>query len=142
MPHFSLPSATGVVDTRTLLGKGPMVLYFYPKDETQGCTIEACTFRDEHEAFAAAKVTIVGVSPDSIDSHRAFAERHALPFLLLSDPDRRVFDLYGVESFLGMMPGRETFVMDADGVVRHHIRSALRPKRHVREALAVARHLA
>src|SRR5262245_31784078 len=140
MPHFQLGSVTGeTVDSRTLLGRGPLVIYFYPKDDTPGCRIEACAFRDEYQDFVAAGASVVGISPDTAESHQEFARRRGLPFLLLSDPERRVFRLYGVADFLGLFPGRETFVMDPAGIVRHHVKSALRPRRHVREALAAAR---
>jgi thioredoxin-dependent peroxiredoxin len=140
MPAFELPSADGtVVRSEDLLGRGPIVLFFYPKDETPGCTAEACAFRDEYEEFLSAGAIVVGVSPDSAERHQAFAQRHRLPFLLLADPDKRVFALYGVKNFLGLVPGRETFVIDRAGIVRHHVRTSLQPVRHVREALAAVR---
>jgi peroxiredoxin Q/BCP len=140
MPQFELAAVDGsTVRSQDLLGRGPIVLYFYPKDDTPGCTVEACAFRDEYQDFLAAGAVVVGISPDTVESHREFARRRGLPFLLLSDPERRVFRRFGVTDFLGMFPGRETFVMDATGVVRHHVRSALRPRKHVREALAAVR---
>lgn len=142
MPPFALPSQDGtIVRSEDLLGRGPIVLYFYPRDHTPGCTVEACAFRDRHDDFAALGVTVLGVSPDPVDRHRRFADEHRLPFTLLSDPERRLFRLYGVRSLLGLTPGRETFVMDAGGVVRHHVRSHLFPRRHVDEALAAVRRL-
>jgi peroxiredoxin Q/BCP len=142
MPAFTLPSASGAeVSSNDLVGKGALVLYFYPKDETLGCTIESCAFRDQHADFLAAGATILGISPDSPDSHRSFAAHHKLPFTLLSDPRRSVFALFGVASdFLGLVPGRETFVVDRAGVVRHHVDSPF-PAKHVREALATVRGL-
>lgn len=148
MPHFELPATTGeVVRTAELIGRGPIVLYFYPRDETLGCTIESCAFRDQHAAFVEAGAIVLGVSPDSVDSHRQFQSHHGLPFTLLSDPDRRVFRLYGVRDLLGFLPllpstpGRETFVSDREGMIRHHLRANLQPRKHVLEALAAVRRL-
>jgi peroxiredoxin Q/BCP len=143
MPAFELASATGeIVRSADLVGRGPLVIYFYPKDETLGCTIESCAFRDRHPEFLAAGATVLGVSPDSPESHRRFASRHGLPFTLLSDPERRVFRLFGVADVFGLAPGRETFVVDAAGVVRHHVRANFQPRKHVARALEAVRRLA
>lgn len=144
MPRFELPSTQGgVVRAADLIGRGPIVLYFYPKDETLGCTIEACAFRDIYAEFVAAGATVLGISPDSPESHRGFVAHHQLPFTLLSDPDRQVFRLYGVRDAIPrLVPGRETFVADKDGIIRHHLRANLSPKKHVEQALAVVRELA
>lgn len=101
-----------------------VVLYFYPKDNTPGCTREACAFRDTYESFARCGAVVVGISPDSVRSHQRFKERHGLPFLLLSDPGGRIAQLYGVwqerqlagHRFLGVV--RSTFVIDPEGIVR------------------------
>jgi len=135
-PDFTLPDQTGTpVRLRDLLGRTTVVLYFYPKDQTPGCTTEARAFRDSYAAFAEAGAEVVGISSDSVASHRRFAAKEALPFLLLSDRGGAVRDLYGVEKTLGILPGRVTFVIDTAGVVRHVYSSQLRAARHTREAL-------
>jgi len=137
-PDFTLPDQTGTpVRLRDLVGRKTVVLYFYPKDETPGCTIEARAFRDSYEQFNARDAEVVGVSSDSVRSHRRFAQRHKLPFLLLSDADGVVRRSYGVEKTLGLLPGRVTYVIDQTGVVRHVYSSQLRATRHPREALTV-----
>ncbi|HVH68775.1 MAG TPA: peroxiredoxin [Gemmatimonadales bacterium] len=141
-PDFTLLDQTGTpVRLRDLLGNKTVVLYFYPKDRTPGCTIEARAFRDSYDAFAEAGAEVVGVSSDSVASHRRFARRHDLPFLLLSDRGGLVRELYGVEQTLGLLPGRATFVIDPAGVVRHIYSSQLRVLRHSRESLDVVRAL-
>jgi peroxiredoxin Q/BCP len=141
-PDFSLPDQTGTpVRLRDLVGRKTLVLYFYPKDETPGCTIEARAFRDSYDAFATAGAEVVGVSSDSVASHRRFAQRHELPFLLLSDKGGHVRNLYGVEQTLGILPGRVTFVIDTAGIVRHIYSSQLRVTRHSRESLDAVRAL-
>ncbi|HYL22528.1 MAG TPA: peroxiredoxin [Gemmatimonadales bacterium] len=135
-PDFTLPDQTGTpVRLRDLLGRTTVVLYFYPKDQTPGCTIEARAFRDSYGSFAEAGAEVVGISSDSVASHRRFATKEALPFLLLSDRGGAVRELYGVENTLGILPGRVTFVIDTAGVVRHVYSSQLRATRHTREAL-------
>lgn len=118
-----------------------MVLYFYPADETYGCTKEACGFRDEYESFVDEGAMVVGVSPDSLESHRRFADHHRLPFSLLSDPDGALRNKYGVGRTLGLIPGRVSFVIDRQGVIRHVFDSQLRARQHVGEALGVVRRL-
>jgi len=141
-PDFTLPDQTGTpVRLRDRLGRKNVVLYFYPKDQTPGCTIEAKAFRDSYDAFTAAGAEVIGVSADSVASHRRFVASHGLPFLLLSDRDGEVRERYGVEKTLGLVPGRVTYVIDRNGVVRHVYSSQLRVKRHTRESLAVARSL-
>src|SRR5579872_4220369 len=96
-PDFTLPSATGEsVSLESFIGKKNIVLYFYPKDNTGGCTAEACSFRDSYEVFKDAGAEVIGVSSDSADSHERFAAKHRLPFILLSDKDKAVRKLYGV----------------------------------------------
>lgn len=119
-----------------------VVLYFYPKDETPGCTVEACGFRDAYESFVNAGAVIIGVSRDAPSSHRTFADQHRLPFHLLSDESGELRRLYQVRPTLGVLPGRETFVIDREGVVRHVFRSQLHHRKHVKEALAAVQALA
>ena len=116
-PDFVLNDADGqTFRLSEHLGKQPVVLFFYPKDFTPGCTAEACSFRDSYEDFVDAGALVVGVSSDSERMHRSFASRLRLPFLLLSDPKGEVSRLYGVRKrFLGLLPGRETFVFDRAG---------------------------
>jgi len=135
-PDFSLPSQSGEqVRLHHVLGRGPVVLYFYPKDETPGCTAEACSFRDSYQAFRDAGAEVIGVSSDSTDAHERFASRHQLPFILLADRGGEVRKRYGVRPTLGILPGRVTFVIDGQGVVRHVFSSQTNMQRHVDEAL-------
>ncbi|HEY6159136.1 MAG TPA: peroxiredoxin [Gemmatimonadales bacterium] len=141
-PDFTLLDQTGTpVRLRDLVGRKTVVLYFYPKDQTPGCTVEARAFRDSYDAFTAADAEVIGVSGDSVRSHRRFAASQGLPFLLLSDRDGKVRELYGVEKTLGLLPGRVTYVIDREGLVRHIYSSQLRVTRHSRESLTVARAL-
>ncbi len=137
-PDFRLQSGDGgQVSLFDFKGRKNVVLYFYPRDETRGCTAEACSFRDSYEVFKDAGAEVIGISSDSPESHRSFAAHHRLPFILLSDIDTRVRKLYGVPSSLGLVPGRVTYVIDKDGIVRHVFNSQLQPSRHVDEALRV-----
>jgi thioredoxin-dependent peroxiredoxin len=142
-PDFDLPSTTGEnVKLSSFAGKKAVVLFFYPKDESYGCTAEACDFRDNHGAFAKAGAEVLGVSADSIASHKKFQDKNSLPMTLLSDPDNRVRDEYGVKATLGLLPGRVTFVIDREGVVRYVYDSQLRFTRHVQKALEIVKGLA
>jgi peroxiredoxin Q/BCP len=135
-PDFALPSQTGeTVNLKDLLGRKEVVLYFYPKDNTSGCTAEACAFRDSYEVFKERGAEVVGVSSDSVDSHEGFASRNNLPFILLSDEGGKVRNLYGASSTFGLIPGRVTYIIDKRGVVRHIFASQLNPKKHIGEAL-------
>ncbi|MEZ4453728.1 MAG: peroxiredoxin [Nannocystaceae bacterium] len=141
-PEFSLLDQDGnSVTLAALRVRGPVVVYFYPKDETPGCTAEACSFRDHYAAFTDAGAQVVGISSDTVDSHKAFAEHHRLPFVLLSDPGGQVRKRFGVPKTLGLLDGRVTYVIDRGGVVRHVFSSQLRAKRHIQEALAVVQSL-
>lgn len=140
-PDFALPDREGrTVRLGDYRGR-PVVLYFYPKDDTPGCTKEACTFRDQYEDFKAAGAEVVGVSSDSGESHAKFASKYRLPFVLLSDRDGTVRAQYGVKPTLGLLPGRVTFVIDRDGVVRHLFNSQLQATQHVAEAIRALRAL-
>jgi peroxiredoxin Q/BCP len=137
-PDFTLLDQSGSpVSLADLLREHVVVLYFYPKDETLGCTKEACAFRDSYEVFTEAGAQVVGVSDDSVDSHASFAGHHRLPFVLLSDPGGTVRTTYGVTpSLFGVLAGRVTFVIDRQGVVRHVFSSVSRIGQHVEGALA------
>jgi peroxiredoxin Q/BCP len=138
-PDFTLPDATGKDVSLAAFRGRPVVLYFYPKDDTPGCTKEACSFRDQYEDFREVGAEVVGVSSDSSEAHKKFASRYKLPFTLLADRGGQVRKLYGVPATLGLLPGRVTFVIDAGGVVRHVFNSQLDATRHVAEALGVLR---
>jgi peroxiredoxin Q/BCP len=135
-PDFTLPAhAGGKVRLRDLLGRKAIVLFFYPKDESPGCTAEACAFRDSYAAFTDAGAEVVGISGDSVRAHRRFAAAHRLPFILLSDRDGAVRRAYGAERLLGLWRSRITFVIDRGGIVRHVFESQIAAVRHVAEAL-------
>jgi peroxiredoxin Q/BCP len=135
-PDFELRDQNGqTVVLSGLLAEGPLVLFFYPKDDTTGCTKEACRFRDDYAKFLAAGAQVVGISSEGRESHARFAAKYALPYTLLSDPGGRVRKLYGAASLFGLMPGRATFVIDRQGVVRHVFSSQTRFEEHVEEAL-------
>ena len=119
-----------------------IVLYFYPKDETPGCTAQACGFRDRYEDFLDLGAVVIGVSSDAEASHTSFASHHDLPFHLLSDSDGELRRAYGVKRSLGILPGRVTFIIDGSGVVRHRFESQLRVNRHIDGALEIVRALA
>ncbi len=133
-PDFELPSSQGGnVRLSDFRGKKHVVVYFYPKDETPGCTAEACSFRDSYEDFTAAGAEVIGISSDSAASHERFASRHRLPFHLLSDQGGKVRAAWGVKSTLGLLPGRVTFLIDKAGIVRHVFSSQLNPLKHISE---------
>lgn len=135
-PDFELPDQQGNrVRLSDYRGKRAVVVYFYPKDDTTGCTAEACAFRDETPAFQAAGAEIIGISDDSSESHTRFAAKYSLPFTLLSDKGGRVRKLFGVTRTFGIIPGRVTFVIDREGVVRHVYSSQVAFQQHVKEAL-------
>ena len=135
-PDFTLLDQRGKpVRLHQLTETRNVALYFYPKDATPGCTLEARAFRDAYDVFVAADTEVVGVSSDSVKSHERFAANERLPFLLLSDKNGAVRELYGVERTLGILPGRVTYVIGKGGVVRHVYSSQLRATQHTREAL-------
>jgi peroxiredoxin Q/BCP len=136
-PDFELPDQQGkTVRLIQFRGKSPVVVFFYPKDDTSGCTAEACGFRDDFEKFLAAGAEVIGISDDSTESHGRFVSKYKLPFTLLSDKGGLVRKLYGVKKTFGVIPGRVTFVIDREGVIRHWFSSQSKPTRHVEEALA------
>lgn len=140
-PDFTLKSQTGeTVSLKDFAGK-PVIVYFYPKDDTPGCTAEACAFRDSYQVFQEAGATVIGISSDSTDAHQKFSSKYQLPFLLLSDQGNRVRKAFGVPATLGLLPGRVTYVIDQAGVVRHVFNSQFNFKGHVEEALRVVKEL-
>lgn len=135
-PDFTAPTGGGgTLHLADLLGKKPVVLYFYPKDDTPGCTAEACGFRDRRAEFGDAGAEVVGVSGDSVASHDRFADKYSLPFTLVSDGEGTVRRLYGVAPD-GPLPKRSTFVIDASGTVRGVFSSLESATLHVDRALA------
>ena len=122
-------------------GKKAVVVFFYPKDGTPGCTKEACAFRDAYEDFVEAGAVVIGVSSDSEARHQAFASTHQLPFVLASDKDARARRAFGVPKSMGLFPGRVTYVIDQEGIVRHIFNSQSAADRHVEEALGSIRKL-
>jgi peroxiredoxin Q/BCP len=141
---FTLPTQkTGeLFHLQDLLGKSFLVLYFYPKSNTAGCTAEACSFRDSYEVFKQAGAEVIGVSSDSEETQQQFASKHKLPFILLSDKGGTLRKLYGVPTTLGILPGRVTYVIDKEGIVRHIFSDQLNATRHIDEALKVVQEIA
>ena len=141
-PSFSLKETSGkIFHFKKILGTQPVVLFFYPKDGTWICTAEACSFRDHYEDFLEAGAVVIGISADPPQSHKQFAHRHQLPFTLLSDPEGKVRDLYGIQSTWGLIPGRVTFVIDQEGTIRHIFDSPFSAHPHVQQALKILKTL-
>lgn len=141
-PDFTLPTATGdAVRLGDFLGKSEVVLFFYPKDSSLVCTAEACAFRDAYADFTDLGAEVFGISADSPASHQAFSSRRRLPYHLLSDADGSVRSLYGVPRTFGFIPGRVTYVIDRQGIVRHIVSSQFQPGKHVDEALGAVKAL-
>ncbi len=143
IPAFTLPDQNGsMFNIGSLIGKKNMVIYFYPKDDSPGCTAEACAFRDQYEVFTAADAEIIGISSQSVKSHKAFAEKHRLSFTLLSDEGNKIRKLFGVPTnLLGLLPGRVTYVADKSGKVIYTFNSQLQTEKHVDEALRILKEL-
>lgn len=137
IPMFNLKDQYGKdFFSKDYVGKTAMVIYFYPKDDTPGCTKEACKFRDTHEEFKKLNVKIIGISGDDVESHLNFANTYGLPFTLLADTNNTVRKLFGVPgSVLGLIPGRVTYVVDNRGVVTYIYNSMTNAENHIKEAL-------
>lgn len=141
-PDLTLPDQHGEERRLSeLWAKGPIVLYFYPADETPGCTAEACAFRDAYQSFTDAGAEVVGVSKNGTRSHASFAQNHRLPFVLLSDREGTARKSYNVKRTLGFIEGRVTYVIDQAGVIRLAYNSQIRPTAHIGEALDVVKRL-
>lgn len=137
-PDFTLPSQDGsMVSLSQFNGIKSVVLFFYPKDESYGCTKEACSFRDNYEVFKDAGAEVIGISADDEASHKSFASNHKLPFILLSDKDRKVAGLYKVGRTLGLLPGRVTYVIDKNGIIQKIFSSQFSFEKHIEEALSI-----
>lgn len=143
MPTFSLPDQYGeMFDISEVVGKKNLVIYFYPKDDSPGCTKQACSFRDQYEDFVDADAMVIGISSDDVESHKIFAEKHQLNFTLLSDEDGIARDLFGVpKSFFGLLEGRTTYVIDKNGKVIYIFNSQLQAEKHIPEALEALKSL-
>ncbi|KAK7388298.1 hypothetical protein VNO78_23112 [Psophocarpus tetragonolobus] len=141
-PNFSLKDQNGKnVSLSSFKGK-PVVVYFYPADETPGCTKQACAFRDSYEKFKKAGAVVVGISGDDPSSHKAFASKYKLPFTLLSDEGNKVRKEWGVPGdFFGSLPGRETYVIDKNGVVQLVYNNQFQPEKHIGETLKILQSL-
>ncbi len=141
-PDFTLPSQSGeTVSLSDYRGKKVVVLYFYPKDNTPGCTAEACAFRDSYETFTENGAEVIGISSDSVDAHGKFSGKHQLPFVLLSDKGGVVRKSYEVPRAMVVLPGRVTYVIDRDGTVRHIFSSMSNIGGHIDEALTMVKEL-
>ena len=134
LPSFCLEDQDGEQRTPEMVRGRWLVLFFYPKDDTPGCTIQACSFRDSSAAFQELGAEVWGISGDDAISHRRFATRHGLNFPLLVDRNNSLRRSLGVPKALGLMPGRVTYVVDGEGVIRHIFSNLLDGPAHVREA--------
>ena len=137
IPEFKLMDQNGdEFSSSQYVGSTAMVIYFYPKDDTPGCTKEACKFRDSYEEFTDKNVKVVGISADNIQSHKDFAAKYKLPFTLLSDTENKIRKLFGVKAnMFGMIPGRVTYIVDKQGNVISIYESALNAEKHIEKAL-------
>ncbi|MGL3002068.1 peroxiredoxin [Flavobacterium sp. RSSB_23] len=137
IPHFTaIDTNEEKFDTLEYIGKKPLVIYFYPKNNTPGCTAQACGFRDQYQDFTDLGAEVIGISSDSVDSHNAFAKQYKLPFILLSDTDKKIRKLFGVPSgLLGVLPGRVTYIVDKQGKVVLVFDDSINATKHIAEAL-------
>ncbi len=141
-PSFQLPDSSGNIrSSDEFIDKTNLVVYFYVKDFTPGCTRETCSFRDSYQAFKNLGAEVVGISSDSEESHDSFGKKHQIPFILLADVGGSVRKAFGVKRTLGLLPGRVTFLIDKNGVVRHVFSSQTRMDAHVDEVLRVLKTL-
>ncbi len=141
-PDFTLVNQVGKsVSLRDFKNKQIVVVYFYPKDETSICTKEACSFRDSYKDFQELNCEVIGISSDSVESHQHFAQNHNLPFVLLSDPDSLVRNLFSVPKTAMILPGRVTYVIDKNGIIKFIFNSQIDGEKHMREALKIVKEL-
>lgn len=143
IPSFSLKDQNGqLVNIDSYIGKNNLVIYFYPKDDTPGCTKEACSFRDQFEVFKNEDAVIIGISGQSVESHLEFAKKHRLNFTLLSDEGNYVRKSFGVPTnFFGLLPGRVTYIVNKEGKVVFVFNSQLNAEKHIDEALRILKDL-
>jgi peroxiredoxin Q/BCP len=143
IPSFALPDQNGNdFAIESLISKKPVVLYFYPKDETVGCIRQACAFRDYYTDFQDAGAEVIGISSDTVESHVNFSAQYKLPFVLLSDKDKKVRNQFGVPSdMLGLIPGRVTYIIDKQGKIKYIFNSQIQIVKHITEALRILKNL-
>src|SRR5690554_2257650 len=135
IPTFSLENQEGETTTVSSADGQKKVIYFYPKNETKVCTLQACSFRDWQEEFVKRKYKVFGISSDSASSHRDFCNRHKLNFTLLSDVKGKVRKQFGATTFLGLIPSRKTFLINENGVVTFIYEGLFEAEKHVKEVL-------
>lgn len=143
IPNFTAKDSSGNdFLSSSVIGIKPVVFYFYPKDNTPGCTAQACSFRDQYEDFKDLGAEVIGISSDSVQSHEKFIKRYKLPFLLLSDNDKKLRNLFGVKtSLFGFLPGRVTYVADNTGIIQL-IFDSLVATNHIPRALKIIKKMA
>ncbi len=143
VPKFELKDQFGkIFNIDSVIGKKNLVIYFYPKDDSPGCTKQACSFRDQFEAFSDADAMIIGISSQSVESHRKFAEKYRLTYTLLSDTGNKVRKLFGVPTnFLGLIPGRVTYIVDKNGKIVYIFNSQTKAEKHIDEALRIIKEM-
>lgn len=141
IPFFTAKDSNGnSFEVRDYLGQ-LLVIYFYPKDDTPGCTIQACTFRDQYQDFKDLGAEVIGISSDSVESHQKFIKRYKLPFILLSDFDKKIRNAFGVPNDLfGLLPGRATYVADKEGIIQL-IFDSTSSKIHIQKALQILKRM-
>ena len=142
IPNFAAIDTNGdLFDSNEVIGKKPVVVYFYPKDNTRVCTEQACSFRDQYEDFKTLGAEVIGISSDSLKSHVEFASKHNLPFILLSDFDKKIRKAFGVPNdYLGLIPGRATYVADKNGIIQL-IFDSTSGKIHIEKALEILKRM-
>lgn len=138
-PEFKLKNQEGeLVDISEKIGEKNLVIYFYPKDDSPGCTKQACSFRDAFDDFTEIGAEVIGISSDDEESHKKFAKKHNLPFTLLADSDKKVRKMFGVPTnLLGLIPGRVTYVVDKKGTIQGVFNSQMNFDKHVSKALNI-----
>lgn len=136
-PLFEVALKDGsVFKINEFIGEKFLVIYFYPKDFTPGCSKEACSFRDNYEVFQSLNCEVIGISSDSDDSHEKFAERHQLPYVLLADKTKKIQKAFGVpKSLFGLLPGRVTYIIDKKGIIKGVYNSQIDPIGHITKAI-------
>ena len=136
IPSFTLTNQHGdLFNIDTIIGKKNLVIYFYPRNETKVCTAQACSFRDAYQDFQDFDCEVIGISADNVKSHISFTENHSLPFILLSDGDKKIRKLFGVSNDLLIIPGRTTYVVNKKGIIIHVFNYQLSAGKHIKESL-------
>lgn len=139
-PDFSLLDQDGELTTlSSYREKSYVILFFYPRDFSFGCTTQACHFRDSYEVFTDLGAEVIGVSSDSVESHKKFLDEYLFPFRLLSDEGGEIRKLYGATKGFGLLPGRYTFIIDNNGVIQYIFSSETNMKKHIDESIRILR---